>query len=412
MINKVNGLIQQAKIAAGILDRKVYTGPWHVQIDLTNQCNNNCIACWCNSPLLEDKAMDEETKNKSLAYDIVLKLISQIDELGVREIYFTGGGEPFMHPRILDIMRYIKKKGIFLDMSTNFTLVTENIAEQLVEMSVNHMTLSLWAATPATYVKQHTSKNENTFLQMEKMIDYIVKLKEEKQTNIPALGMYNVINIYNYFEVDKMLEFAFKHKMNDISFVPVDTVPNKTAILKLNANQRKILAEKIKAIPEQMLQLEKKYHHSITISHLDDFLRRIENEDAEDANYDTDILNSMSSCYAGWAFARVLATGDVNSCLKSFKIPVGNIYEQSFKEIWYGNKQQEFRKHTIDYDINDSYLKNMGNDRATEGQGCYKCCDNLGLNMSVHNRILNLNFGKKLLIKHAGAIAQIQRYFF
>lgn len=52
--------------------------------------------------------------------------------MGTREIYFTGGGEPFMHPRILDIMRFIKRRGIHLDMSTNFTLVDASVAEQLV----------------------------------------------------------------------------------------------------------------------------------------------------------------------------------------------------------------------------------------------------------------------------------------
>lgn len=404
MINKIKDKKQQAKVAAGILFREVYTGPWNVQIDLTNQCNNNCIACWCNSPLLGDKAMDHVTKKKSLSYETAIKLIDELDDLGVRDIYFTGGGEPFMHPRILDIMRHIKKKGIHLDMSTNFTLINKEIAEQLVDIGVDHMTLSLWAGTPETYAKQHPNKDMKTFLKIEKMIDYIVKLKKEKGTTSPALEMYNVINIYNYHEVNKMLELAFKHRMNDISFTPVDTVPDRTDKLKLRAEHLKILAEKIRAMPEKILVSEKKYGHQLLFKNYDSFLRRIENPDAENANYDTDILDSLPSCYAGWAFARVLATGDVNSCLKSFKIPVGSIYEKSFKEIWFGEKQQKFREHTIDYDKNDPYFKNMGNDRATEGQGCYKCCDNLGLNMSVHARISELGYGKRQLLKIASLI--------
>ncbi len=401
MINKLKDLKQQAKIAQGILDRKVHTGPWTVQIDLTNKCNNDCLACWCHSPLLGNKTMKPEIKKRFLSYETAIKMIDDLDELGVRDIYFTGGGEPFMHPRILDIMKHIKSKGIHLDMSTNFTLVNEKISDQLINIGIDHMNLSLWSATPKTYAKQHPNKNEDTFRRMEKMIDYIHQKKKEKGVTKPELGMYNVITVHNYNEVDKMLEFAFRHKMHDIDFTPVDTVPERTDILKLKAEHRKRVAEKVRVMPEQILMFEKKHNHQLEFRNYHSFLRRMENPDANDANYDTDILDQLPSCYAGWTFSRVLATGDVNSCLKSFKIPIGNIYEKSFKEIWLGKKQQCFRKHTIDYDKNNPYFRNMGNDRESEGQGCYKICDNLGFNLLVNDKMSRLGPVEKQLLKVA-----------
>ncbi len=401
MKNMLKDTVQQAKIACGILDKKVYSGPWHVQIDLTNKCNNDCIACWCNSPLLGDKAMRYEIKNKFLPYDVVLKLIDDLDSLGVRDLYFTGGGEPFMHPNILDIMRYIKSKGIRLDMSTNFTLVTKKVAEQLVEIGIDHMNLSLWAASPGIYSELHPNKDEETFRKMVEVIDYISELKEKKQTNKPALGMYNVITSKSYFEVIDMLEFAHKHKMNDISFVPVDTMPEKTDILSLSEDQREELSEYIKKLYQIKPEFQGRYKYEVCFANLDVFAQRIKSSSADDANYDGELLGSLPSCYAGWSFARILATGDVNSCLKSFKIPVGNIFESSFPEIWFGNKQQEFREHAIDYDIHDPYFKSMGNDMKTDDQGCMKCCDNLGLNMSVHSKMIELNPLTKFLIRVA-----------
>jgi molybdenum cofactor biosynthesis enzyme MoaA len=92
-------------VAAGILNNRVYAGPWDVQIDLTNQCNNDCIACWCNSPLLGNKSMPWQIQKKALSYETVIRLIKELTRMGTRNIYFTGGGEPFMHPRILDFMR-------------------------------------------------------------------------------------------------------------------------------------------------------------------------------------------------------------------------------------------------------------------------------------------------------------------
>src|SRR5512147_2771053 len=110
LLVKAKDRLQQAKIAAGILDKKAYTGPITVQIDIMNACNQNCVGCWCHSPLLGDLAMSAETKKKFLPYKIAMKLIDDLDAMGVRDIYFTGGGEPFMHPQAVDIMEHVKKK--------------------------------------------------------------------------------------------------------------------------------------------------------------------------------------------------------------------------------------------------------------------------------------------------------------
>ncbi len=322
--------------------------------------------------------------------------------MGAREIYFTGGGEPFMHPRILDIMRFIKRRGMHLDMSTNFTLVDTSVAEQLVDIGIDHMTISLWSATADTYARQHPNKDGQTFEHMTRIIDYIAELKEKNNTTRPALGMYNVINSYNFHEVDQMLEYAFAHRMNDIHFTPVDIIPQSTESLALNADQRDILARSVEQFSQKAQVLEKKYNHYTHIVHLDNFIQRIENKGADDGNYDTELLDKLSACYAGWAFARVLATGDVNSCLKSFKIPIGNIYEKSFKKIWLGDKQKQFRRHTRQYDPFDPYFLNMGNDRSTDNQGCYKCCDNLGLNMSIQEKLSRLSPAGRALISAIG----------
>ncbi len=393
--------IQQARIAKGILERQVYCGPWNVQIDLTNRCNNDCIACWCNSPLLGDKAMKEEVKKEHLTYETARQLIDELADLGTRYIYFTGGGEPFMHPRILDIMRHVKQRGMHLGMSTNFTLVTKEKAEELVDIGIDHMNLSMWSATPEMYVIQHPSKTEETFHRMTEVVDYFYELKKKTLFKRPILGMYNVINAYNHQEITDMLEFAFQHKMGEVSYVPVDTVPGCTDKIQLQEEHRKNLARQVAELPEKHRLFKRKYNHNVKFTNLDVFAQRITSVGVEQSNYDGELLSALPSCYAGWSFARVLANGDVNSCLKSFKIPIGNIKKDSFTDIWFGKKQEEFRAHTIDYDINDPYLKQMGNDMETKEQGCYKCCDNLGINMSIHEQLEKLNPPKKLLIKLA-----------
>ena len=61
---------------AGAIDgSKAYTGPKIVQIDLTNNCNLNCVGCWCHSNFLKNLKLKGKEKKLKLPYNIVKKLI-------------------------------------------------------------------------------------------------------------------------------------------------------------------------------------------------------------------------------------------------------------------------------------------------------------------------------------------------
>ena len=399
LMNRLKDNVQKAKIAAGILDRKIYTGPLTVQIDITNSCNSDCVGCWCHSPLLGEIAMTPETKKKFLPYPLVKKLIDDLDDLGVRDIYFTGGGEPFMHPNAVEIMEYVKKKGIRCDMSNNFTLVNEKKAERLVKAGVDNMNCSVWAGSPEAYDRVHPNKTKEAFYRVEHMFKHFYKLKQKYRTNKPTLFIYDVISTLNYDDFENMVEFAFRVKVTGIDFTPTDIVPGKTDVLMLNKEQREWLADKVRNIWPKFHYWERKYNHKIEFRNYDQFLRRLQGN-TEKGVYDQSIIGTIP-CYAGWTFLRILGDGNVNSCLKSIRIPIGNIYEKSIKEIWMGSRQCTFRKHTIDYDVKDPYFRNIGNMWQREENGCLLCCDNLGLNLATHGGLQKLGPVKRKLVKLA-----------
>jgi MoaA/NifB/PqqE/SkfB family radical SAM enzyme len=72
---KLKWKISEIKMVAGILDgSEAFTGPLSVQIDLTNKCNNSCIGCWCNSPLLKEKKISGKEKEETLPYNKIIRL--------------------------------------------------------------------------------------------------------------------------------------------------------------------------------------------------------------------------------------------------------------------------------------------------------------------------------------------------
>jgi MoaA/NifB/PqqE/SkfB family radical SAM enzyme len=127
------------------------------------------------------------------------------------------------------------------------------------------------------------------------------------------------------------------------------------------------------------------------------FYRRISRSDIL---YDSKIVDSLP-CYAGWIYSRILTDGSVIPCCKAHRMPMGNLYEKSFREIWFSiwfsKVYNEFRQKAKNLKKSDPYFKKIE---------CYKSCDNLGMNLDFHKKILNLDYIKH--IKYEGFIGDVK----
>ena len=228
----------------GALDSsKAYTGPKIVQIDLTNNCNLNCVGCWCHSNFLKDLKLKGEEKKRKLPYLMAKKLIEDLYKLGTKEIMLSGSGEPFMYPEIMDVISLIKEKGIRLNIVTNFTLVNKKIIKKLVELNVDYITVSLWAGDAETYVKTHPNQSKKTFERIRENLKYLHSIK--KEDNLPHVKIYNVISKFNYDKIENMLNFALYTLVDYIEFQVIDITPGKTDLLKLDEKDKKQVLKQI-----------------------------------------------------------------------------------------------------------------------------------------------------------------------
>ena len=364
-------------IGTGIFSKRIaLRGPRFVQIDLTNKCNNNCIACWCNSSLLKEKRND----GQSLPYKKVTELIDTLKKMGTKEIYLAGGGEPFIFPQILDVVEYVKKKGLMCYLNTNFTLVDEEIISELIKLKLDYLIVSLWAGTPSMYKLTHPNKDTITFYRMEQMLKFLGQLKE----GYPYVCINNVITSLNWQDIRSMIVFALEVKADAINFAVLDVIPGMTDKLLLDRVQRTDVLKKIKKVIRK-----KKVTERIDFWGIKKFVDRLSNPLSDEGIYDKGLIDNIP-CYAGWMFSRILANGDVNACLKAHRIPVGNIHIDNFQKIWDSQKQQEFRNRTCVRGRKDPFFTYIGNDPETEESGCYRSCDDFERNERMNKRIESL----------------------
>jgi len=380
-------------VIKGVLSKKkAFVGPEEVHIDLTNMCNNNCIGCWCNSPFLGELKMSPEVQKQTLTFSILKKTIDELANLGTKRIKLIGGGEPTLHPNFMEVVEYITRKGMECWINTNLLEINEELVKRIVSAGVKLIDVSLWASNPKTYVKTQTIRKEADFLRIKKTLKSFYHEKKEQNKDSPIIRIYNVIFNMNYSEIEQMINFALDVHADKVQFVFLEPITKKTEFLLIDEEQRGELKEIVKRIKKNIFRIEgsddvyrdEKGREIMITDFTKNFIRRLEQSDVIKGVYDEFVVNEIP-CYVGWVFARIMADGSVIPCLKAHKMPMGNIYKNSFSNIWNSKKYQNFRKMCMTYKKKHSYFKNIGND---PNYGCAKICDNLWQNELIQKKLI------------------------
>ncbi|MFW9972529.1 MAG: radical SAM protein, partial [Candidatus Odinarchaeota archaeon] len=98
--------------------------PLKVEFELTKKCNLSCNHCMIKNIEVESSHKEE------LSTDEIKKTIDYLNKKNIIEIQFTGG-EPFFRKDLPDIAKYVDKKKIKVLISSNGTIISEEVAKKL-----------------------------------------------------------------------------------------------------------------------------------------------------------------------------------------------------------------------------------------------------------------------------------------
>jgi len=98
-----------------------------MELETSHICNLRCIYCYNSA----GKRLSNELSLEEI-YDVIEQGIG----LGARRVILIGGGEPMMHPHIMEIIAYLHERGVGIDLFTNGTLITKDAARDLHRLGV------------------------------------------------------------------------------------------------------------------------------------------------------------------------------------------------------------------------------------------------------------------------------------
>jgi MoaA/NifB/PqqE/SkfB family radical SAM enzyme len=118
----------------------------HLDIELTERCNNACIHCCINLPEVDVAARDLE-----MSTNFVKDVITQAADLGCLTVRFTGG-EPLLRGDLAELYEFTRRLGMQVILFTNGRLITPELAVLLERMPPGRVVeVSVYGMRPDSY---------------------------------------------------------------------------------------------------------------------------------------------------------------------------------------------------------------------------------------------------------------------
>jgi MoaA/NifB/PqqE/SkfB family radical SAM enzyme len=321
---------KKAKLLKGLLTGQVaYTGPFYVSVDLTHRCNLRCLGCPYHSPYVNTASSDHRSIS-DIPPRIIEELCKELKTMNTDTFVLSGGGEPLLHPDILELVAAVKTSGFHTILFTNGTLLERNLIQTFIDLKLDVIRISLWAASPEQYQQNYPGTDPNNFQRVIEGIKLVARLKAERKSIVPSVVLHFPINRNNYQGIDALVDLASATNCNGLSFGLLNTVRGALTSYALSPIEEK-------SVRESLIRVRKRLN-SLSLSHtIDRTLLRYKMGRA--------VWQKMP-CYIPWLHARITVDGAVRPCTRC-DLSFGNLQNNSFREIWNGPAMRTFRLQAI-----------------------------------------------------------------
>lgn len=177
-----------------------HPSPIHVQIIPTNRCQQRCSFCsYRNDGYSSNESF---SSGDEIPFGKLAEIVADCEDMGVRAIEITGGGEPTCHPQFLDLCTAILDANIDLGLVTNGGLWTEAHTRALA--MAKWVRFSIDAGCRETYATIRRVKPEV----YDHVRDSLKAMASSKSTDDRLNGVGFVVTADNWSEVVQATERA------------------------------------------------------------------------------------------------------------------------------------------------------------------------------------------------------------
>lgn len=266
--------------------------PVRTWVELTSLCNYRCLMC-------PNKDLKEEDKG-FMEFDLYKKIIDEAQNFAF-DINLAHRGESFLHPQLIEMIDYAKKKKLFVRLHTNGSLLTEEASYRIIQSGLDRLSFSLDGFDKETYERIRKGGS------FEKTIANILRFLETKKE----------VQVKKPEVVVEVIDFVHKENKNLASA--------KNEFFSVFKNQ-----------PLNGLVIKKLHNWAGEI-------KKIENE------------SLYSICPFPWNGLVIYWNGKVLPCPQDFfgYYVLGNVEDSTLRDIWNNQKMTTLRERLAHRQIDD-----------------------------------------------------------
>lgn len=273
-----------------------------IQFELTSRCNERCIHCYIPNA--------KKNSGSDMSFEKVKSIIDEFAANGGLQVTLSGG-EVFLHKDIIPIIKYCREKDLIITILSNLIALRDYQIPFLKEYNVSCVQVSLYSMDPSVHDFITTVKGscEKTKAAIEKLVS----------ADVPIVISCPMMKA-NYKGYKDVLKYAQSIKCK----VNVDVIMMAQADLDTNNLANRLSIKESGEVISDIIENNEDYRNlisdmasfsSLMYSHHDNFVK-------------------LPLCGAGINDCCIAENGDVYPCAGWQDMIVGNVYQQSLKEIW------------------------------------------------------------------------------
>lgn len=306
-------------MARWLLGENIY--PIEIEISPSGSCNHRCVFCAVDYIGYQPSFLDK---------DIILRDIRQMSRKGLKSVICSGEGEPLLNKDMPDIANEIKACGVDVAMSTNGVLFTKDKINECIQ-AFTWIRFSVASMEQSSYDQIQRGKPDDLERVKANLAD-AVQVKKDKKLKT-TLGVQCLLLPENMAQLPDMAKQIREIGVDYLTVKPYSQHLHSENTFQIDYNV--------------MLELEQDIRQYET----DDFSVYFRANAMKKMHH----KKCYSECYGLPFMTHIDAKGNVWPCVAHIgteEFCYGNIYEQTFEEMWEGNKRKQIIKKLNTLNIN------------------------------------------------------------
>jgi len=329
----------------------------YMVVELTNNCNSNCIHC------IQDKPTTHFNEKGFMDKELFKELIIDLKENNIKfwDLNLFWLGEPLLHPDFKEVYEFtLQNKEVFgsLNIHTNAQLLNDEIINLLINNQDTPQTwhFSLDAESNETY--QKIKRNNKTL-----PITQIKKLLSKIKGPFPRIVIQLIVQELNHDEAKDFIKF-WKNEFNKVNLpisviggFPPGVIDNFIFLRQLDC---------VEDVGEEQIKANKLYKQVLEDNGINPYDKSKKlpmpispgfvNVQVNHNNPHLGDFSEKKICSGFWKTPVISWNGDVTSCTADNNLQnrIGNIKQTLFSKLWWDSEIiKQKRNATLNQDFKE-----------------------------------------------------------